>query len=41
MYLVCLHPSNRSYIKYKVPYLPQEITDLMNLRRSMVSNLSK
>ena len=38
MYLICLHPSNPSYIKYKVPYLPQEITDLMDLRLKMVSN---
>jgi|TARA_B100001094_G_C18192016_1_gene807942 ATP-dependent exoDNAse (exonuclease V) beta subunit len=37
MYLICLHPSKSSYIKYKVPYLPQEINDLMELRHNIVS----
>lgn len=38
MYLVCLHPNKPSYVKYNVPYLPQEINDLMELRRNMVVN---
>ena len=38
MYLICLHPSKPSYIKYTVPYLPQEIEDLMQLRLEMVNN---
>ena len=38
MYLVCLHPNKPSYVKYNVPHLPQEITDLMNLRLEMVKN---
>ena len=39
MYLVCLHPNNynQSYIRLKVPELPQEIEDLMQLRREMVN----
>ena len=37
MYLICLHPNNDSYIKYNVPYLPQEINDLMTLRRDIVN----
>ena len=34
MYLVCLHPNNNnnSYLRYKVPDLQKEITDLMKLR---------
>jgi hypothetical protein len=40
MYLVCLHPNNnnKSYQRFKVPYLKQEINDLMELRLKMVSN---
>tara|TARA_R110002020_G_scaffold68236_11_gene178631 strand:- start:966 stop:1733 length:768 start_codon:yes stop_codon:yes gene_type:complete len=40
MYLVCLHPTNDTYIKYNVPHLPQEINDLMELRLKIVSNSS-
>ena len=38
MYLVCLHPNNsrKSFMKFKVPLLENEINDLMNLRRRMV-----
>lgn len=41
MYLVCLHPnnSNKSFLRYEVPLMTQEIEDLMNLRREMVSKL--
>ena len=40
MYLVCLHPNNKnkSYLKYKVPHLKNEINDLMELRLRIVSN---
>lgn len=41
MYLICLHPSKPSHIKYTVPYLPQEIEDLMQLRLEMVSTTEK
>jgi hypothetical protein len=40
MYLICLHPSKSSFIKYTVPYLPQEIGDLMQLRLEIVSTPS-
>ena len=38
MYLVCLHPNNKtkSFMKIKVPILEKEIKDLMELRLSMV-----
>jgi len=38
MYLICLHPINynKTYIRLKVPELPQELADLMKLRREMV-----
>jgi ATP-dependent exoDNAse (exonuclease V) beta subunit len=36
MYLICLHPINDNYIKYTVPCLPQEIDDLMKLRKQMI-----
>ena len=41
MYLVCLHPNNnnKSYQKFKVPDLKDEIKDLMELRLKIVSNL--
>ena len=41
MYLVCLHPNNKnkSYQKFKVPDLKEEIKDLMELRLKIVSNL--
>jgi ATP-dependent exoDNAse (exonuclease V) beta subunit len=32
MYLVCLHPSQKSFIKIKVPYLQSEMEDLLALR---------
>ena len=40
MYLVCLHPNNqnKSYQRFKVSHLKQEIEDLMNLRKKMVEN---
>jgi hypothetical protein len=38
MYLICLHPNKPSYKKYVIPYLPQEINDLMKLRHHMVIN---
>ncbi|GAF95476.1 unnamed protein product, partial [marine sediment metagenome] len=41
MYLVCLHPnnSNRSFLRYEVAPMAQEIEDLMNIRREMLSKL--
>ena len=38
MYLVCLHPNNKnkSYLRYEVPDMTNEINDLMNLRRDML-----
>ena len=38
MYLVCLHPNNpnKSFLKYKVPKLDDEINSLMKLRLNMV-----
>ena len=41
MYLVCLHPNNKnkSFLRYEVPNMPEEIEDLMNLRREMISKL--
>tara|TARA_B100000575_G_scaffold293055_1_gene303250 strand:+ start:4319 stop:5110 length:792 start_codon:yes stop_codon:yes gene_type:complete len=41
MYLVCLHPNNnnKSYQKFKVPDLKDEIKDLMELRKRIVCNL--
>ena len=40
MYLVCLHPNNnnKSYQKFKVPDLKEEIKELMELRLKIVSN---
>ena len=36
MYLVCLHPNNKnkSYLRYEVPNMSDEIIDLMKLRKS-------
>lgn len=38
MYLVCLHPdnSNKNFMRFKLPHLNEEITDLMDLRKKMV-----
>ena len=43
MYLICMHPNNKngSYLKYKVPVLPEEINDLMELRKEMVEKEPK
>jgi hypothetical protein len=43
MYLVCLHPTNynKSYIRLKVPELPEEIANLMRLRKAMVGKKLK
>ena len=32
MYLVCLHPSHKSFLKIKVPHLKSEMKDLLALR---------
>tara|TARA_B000000475_G_C15982391_1_gene441549 strand:+ start:541 stop:1299 length:759 start_codon:yes stop_codon:yes gene_type:complete len=37
MYLICLHPNNSSYIKYNISHLNQELEDLMELRKRLVS----
>lgn len=40
MYLVCLHPNNKnkSYLRYEVTHLENEIADLMKLRKQMLEN---
>ena len=41
MYLVCLHPNNKnkSFLRYEVPDMSKEITDLMQLRRENMSKM--
>ena len=40
MCLVCLHPNNRNktFIQYEVPYMPNEIKDLMEERKKRLQN---
>ena len=37
LYLLCLHPNNPNYQRISVPVIIDEVTDLMELRKSMIS----